>query len=507
METLKIFISYATEDQNIADVLKLAIKTAFVDNVSIVMMSDFTTGLSWKNIIQKSIDETDVMIVIATGRLKPSHSFTGAEVGAFEMSVYSRPMMARWPTLQRRMIPFAVLARLPDTVNEYEGINIDVNTLRDVRFEPASLEANLSRLSREQGESSPNALKFLLDIQDILDARDQEFHRPSIQESRERISVLTDVAARMTKDVIGLILLREKDREAPKARLIIRTKPGSAPLGRSVSIRDTSIEFIGDFSRIFGPAIRSNTRYSWPELVEKVEYDIGLQWQKALQNLISSDSGSVYVTDNSIITFDSKKLYRVFISTTIIYYDDTIEFQVYAVELLHEKDIGDPMTSLLLHAVEISLGYRFMFLEDSSKFSAKAFTVSNPAELPDRTAEMLDYLVMLLIKSEQYKLADSQNILAIIGGDAAEEVKKNYGIWNHAKDELYSCAKSVLSAEEMSEADQTKLINTVKTFRSKTQNMNSFYTTAVIERLQKILAETEDQLTILPTVEPTNAPH
>src|SRR4029077_12569956 len=124
-KAMKLFISYSSEDQQIADVLKLTLRAAFRDDINIIMMSEFATGLNWKGIIEQSISDTDVMIVIATGRLKPSHSFTGYEVGAFKQSVFAQPNMTKWPSLQRRMIPFAVLAQVPDTINEFEGINID----------------------------------------------------------------------------------------------------------------------------------------------------------------------------------------------------------------------------------------------------------------------------------------------------------------------------------------------------------------------------------------------
>ena len=186
-DALKVFISYASEDQSTADVLKLTLKAAFNENIEITMMSEFVTGLNWRGIIQKSISGTDVMIVVATGRLKPSHSFTGAEVGAFGQSIFTQPMMARWPFLQRRIIPFAVLARVPDTVNEFEGVNIDPNSLRDVRFDPTTLDDNLKRLQAEQKESQPSSLKFLLDIQDLLDSRVENNRSSSIVKSRDRI--------------------------------------------------------------------------------------------------------------------------------------------------------------------------------------------------------------------------------------------------------------------------------------------------------------------------------
>jgi hypothetical protein len=493
---MKIFISYASEDQRIADVLKLSLKAAFRDDIDITMMSEFATGLNWRGVIQQSISETDIMIVVATGRLKPSHSFTGAEVGAFGQSIYTQPKMTKWPTLPRRMIPFAVLARVPDTINEFEGINIDRTTLRDVRFDPTSLDDNLQRLQAEQQDTQPNSLKFFLDIQTLLDSRDVDSRRSSIADDRDRIAILSGFASDMTRQVISLILCREKDSQRPRAKLILRTGPGAAQLGESISIVDTTIELVGDFSKIFGPSVRANRRYNWGELVNNIDFDVSLQWQKALQKLITSREDNVYINDNSIISFDSKKLYRIFTSTVVIYYDDTVEYQVYAVEILHERDSGDPTTSLMLHAVDISLGYRFMFLENMSLFSPETFEATALADLKKRTSDMMDYLTVLLLKAEQYQLSDPQNILLILGTDSLQQIQQNYAIWNDAKTDLYTRVKAILRNDDLRSNDQLLLIKAIKEFRRLTIEMNKYYTNAVISKLQKILSEASTEFAV-----------
>ena len=53
-DTLKIFLSYASEDQSTAKSVKLALKTGFSNDIDIVMMSEFVTGQNWRKIIQKS---------------------------------------------------------------------------------------------------------------------------------------------------------------------------------------------------------------------------------------------------------------------------------------------------------------------------------------------------------------------------------------------------------------------------------------------------------------------
>lgn len=490
---MKIFISYATEDQKIADVLKLSLKAAFRDDIDITMMSEFATGLNWRGVIQQSISETDVMIVIATGRLKPSHSFTGAEVGAFGQSVFTQPKMKKWPNLQRRMIPFAVLARVPDTINEFEGINIDRTTLRDVRFDPTSLDENLKRLQDEQKDSKPNSLKFFLDIQTLLDSRCDDSRHSSITEDQDRIAILSGLASSMTSQVINLILGREKDSRRPRAKLIIRTGSGAAQLGQAISIAETTIELVGDFSKIFGPSVRANHRYNWERFTNDVELDVALQWQKALQKLINSREDNVYINDNSIVSFDSKKLYRIFTSAMVTYYDDTVEYQVYVVEVLQQRDCGDPTTSLMLHAVEVSLGYRFLFLEDMSLFSPEAFGATALTDLKVRTSDMVDHLTGLLLKAEQYQLNDPGNILLILGTESLAQIQKNYSIWNSAKSDLYARAKAILSNDNLRPDDQVSLIDTIAEFKNKTLDMNKYYTNAVTAKLQKILCQASTQ--------------
>src|SRR4029077_4426619 len=104
----------------------------------------------------------------------------------------------------------------------------------------------------------------------------------------------------MAKQVIGLILNREKSSYRPKAKLIIRTCSGGAKLGRHISITDLSIELIGDFSKIFGPCNRASTKYAWQELTTNVPFDVSLQWQKALQAVVGSQQTSEFLDDNTI---------------------------------------------------------------------------------------------------------------------------------------------------------------------------------------------------------------
>jgi TIR domain len=143
--TLNVFLSYASEDNKIAEALARTFRAAFVNAIDITMMGEFPGGLNWRRLIDESITRTDVLIAIASGRLKPSFSFTGFEIGSFSMSVRSQPKMTKFKNEDRRMIPFAVLARVPDAMNEFEGIDIDPTNLHDVRFDAKNIAEELAK--------------------------------------------------------------------------------------------------------------------------------------------------------------------------------------------------------------------------------------------------------------------------------------------------------------------------------------------------------------------------
>jgi len=166
-KNLKIFISHASEDTNIVDAIARTFRSAFVDAIEITMMSEFPAGTNWRKLIIDSVGTADLLLAVATGRLKPSHSFTGMEVGAFLASINTSPKMAKFD-LDRKLIPFAILASVPDTVNDFQGIDLGPGEIVDVRFDEDKLQEELDGLVSADLEKSHNKiLKLLLDMEGI----------------------------------------------------------------------------------------------------------------------------------------------------------------------------------------------------------------------------------------------------------------------------------------------------------------------------------------------------
>jgi hypothetical protein len=91
MPKLVIFLSYATEDQQLATTIANKLSSAFGRAVDLRYMSKFELGVNFRITIDQALDAADILLVIATGREKLSHTFTGYEVGYFRRSQQTRP--------------------------------------------------------------------------------------------------------------------------------------------------------------------------------------------------------------------------------------------------------------------------------------------------------------------------------------------------------------------------------------------------------------------------------
>ena len=118
--TLRIFISYAHEDEKIAIAVSNALQ-AKLNNVLTEVFLDKTsleTGIAFDTQIADKLATTDILIIIYTGIRKPSHGYTGWEVGFFQ-GVQRGDHGER--DIPRRIVPF-YLDNPPATASMQQGM-------------------------------------------------------------------------------------------------------------------------------------------------------------------------------------------------------------------------------------------------------------------------------------------------------------------------------------------------------------------------------------------------
>jgi hypothetical protein len=484
-DSLNVFLSYASEDEKISEALARTLRAAFVDAIEITMMSEFPSGLNWRRLVDESIAETDILIAIATGQIKPSHSFTGQEIGSFSFSTRSQPKMARFNSLDRRMIPFAVLPHMPDTMNEFEGIDIDPGNLCAVRFDAINFEENVNNLYDEDEKDAPDRMLFKLlgDIEDIINQARPTSTSAMMTKIEQRATILKGHARSLCKEIFENMRCREKSVIQPKSKLIIDVPPTWQRVSKYELVENATLRIEGPCYDAFGLSDAPGRKYKWADFASNAEDDIVFGWREALAQLISPAQRADFIDNSIILSFDRKRIFRVFTSRIALFYSNEAQFHIYVVEMLRHKDHGDPLTTLLLRALQVSLGYRFMFLEYSSEFSPTMFMATNVRDLKRRVLDLINGLNLLLQTTEEYQLNDPKTIIGVLGISASKYANEMYKSWDIERTGLYEAAKSILRKKECGIADKIEFIEVLKSFCDRTRGMNMNYTGSVLKLL------------------------
>jgi len=131
----RLFISYAKEDEKIAIAVSNAVQTALGPSAEVFIDSGLRFGLAFQDEIKKKLDETDVLVVIHSGSLKPAFAFPGMELGYFIHCMQSESIL----DFPRRIVPI-YLETPPDVLAGTEGVNIGISR--------ATLSRSLSRIMK-----------------------------------------------------------------------------------------------------------------------------------------------------------------------------------------------------------------------------------------------------------------------------------------------------------------------------------------------------------------------
>lgn len=489
-ERLHVFISYSSEDRDLAMALADELRRAF--NPAILKLTidvEFSLGANWRERLRTDLDTTDILLVVATGKQKVSHSFTGFEVGYFDGSVAHSPKMANFPTQNRIMIPVAVFTKTPETMSDIQALQI--NTPFDpIVVDPAALKnaAALSEASNALIRKSP-IFRLFKRIQSII--------AQAVQFTDEELDAFNDQLMESSVRLMNLIHRDLQNRVVlenfPERKIVVRTGPRANGPDRLDVLSDASIEFFGRFES-FGFQAPEGGSIPWSQFTANIEQeDVARCWSDTIKMLVSDAMRGDFRDNRQILTSSEKdRAFRMFVARSVIYYSGTREFHIYIVEIKY-KDYGDPVTTMLLKAIQIGLQYRFMFLEGrASEFSPNRFNVTLQQDLRAKIAEMIQQLDFLLWCSQQAGLSKPESILQILGDLPAGELDRRSAVWETAKSKLYTVARKMLTSCEASEflQDKSEFMDALQSFCDSTRVLNEDFTAKVLLALGSIVSGT-----------------
>jgi hypothetical protein len=474
--TFKLFISYASEDEKIAIAVNNAVQAAMGPSAEVFIDSGLRYGLDFQEEIKNRLDDTAVLIVIYSASLKPSHSFTGMELGYF-IGVMEHNKNTDFP---RRIVPIYV-DKPPDLLASTEGINIGIS--RSILSDsPQEYDAGL------QIDYSNDMVRFLREFQNLADKVREDQGVAKIPRSPEQQD-LPALVRKMQLAIFGHLRGTPESQLKPQKQITIRTSDQALEVTDRELPPDSTLTPIGNGNpmSVFG---LQNNPLTWEDFKRLSKSRFRESWFDAISNVVSSALQSQLDVDNSqlIVSHDEKHAYRVLLTTGTRYFDGTREFNLYFVEYMRRTDFGDRETTILFKGLELLCRFRFMFLERNSEFSSMSLRVTSPASFQEIARHMERELNLLRRDALEVGL-DKANVWSeFVDWERLQEMSQ---VWRPLEMRLRDTLSRIRDARtEEFESLREPLVKVVRELETAMRPLNSG---AICEMTEKLKVRCADQ--------------
>ena len=467
-QMLRIFISYASEDVQIAEAIAREFTHALGTHHANIHLDRWflQAGDDFKLEIEEKLDQTDYLIVVFTGQEKESHGWGGWELGYFTAVMKQRR--------HAKVVPM-YLNSPPDTIRGVQGFNIGFsNDLLDL---PPPTFKRRNRVGRKE-----QICGFVADLQKQVKALAAKANKPA-QTMKSPRACIQD----MRTAIFAALRRRVKKAIRPQKQIVFEMTDAQFKAHRPDLPPDALLRPTGDGNpmQIFGLGSSNPT---WKEFRRSIaDKPLADSWQHAITTVIdSSFPENVNVDNSQIIVADDGKSYRIILNAGISYYDRR-EFSLSFVDTLKPRDLGNEASSRLLKGLAIVCRFRFMFLEGKSDFSDEAITTTPPRDLSHRVRDLLHELNMLRHDAVQAKFEKAKDWEDFIDWNRLVALNRAYGVLD---EEMRAIAGRILRTRSprAREKLQRALASVIRKIETLTRSENAHF----IREMARQLADQAD---------------
>jgi hypothetical protein len=485
---LHIFISYASEDAVLAQAINGELKTVFSDvMIRTTLDTELKLGLDWRRRLEEALGTADILLIVATGRRKLSHSYTGFEVGFFTASKLISKEMTYFDS-ERLIIPIGVLEKSPETIADVESLNLD-GALTPFLLDEDTLKNKEQFLTKMANESAQNPLRKLFSrLKEIVQTR-YPFDDEATDKFRQRARESADRLLTTFFDEFQQRVFIEK---FPERKIIVRL-PTNAPIESLGDLPSaTTLEFTGGSFEVFKINAPPDRTITWDRFIKQMpqDPDTSTSWTDIIRSLIVTAKKDDFAENRRLLaSADRKRFFRLFVGRSVVYYSGIAELHIYVVEV-KSRDYGDPTTTMLLKAMTVGLIYRSLFLEgELSEFSPQTIRATLPRDLPRAVSELLQELDYVLWMSTDAGLSLPRNINILLKGLERGGLERRVREWEKQKAELTSSALEVLRVKDETQLAAAKEMfeNCLAAFCDATVPMNDEFLGNVLDNLTRIV--------------------
>jgi hypothetical protein len=394
MALLKIFISYATEDLRIAEAVRLRLGSAFLSAVNIISMSQFQLGINWRNEIDAALDKSDILLVIAGGHKKFSHSFTGYEVGFFRKSQQTRKyvddVIGEQKKLERLIIPIAIFADIPDPVKDIQSIGFskDDSFLFDLG-------------SGGYSDADGKFYDLLSRIDNILDDLDPAPRDTALQKQIE--DKFRDEATKFNSSLREIKSSICTDIKGPPCHFTLQLPAEFIPKEMDIDDR-VLIASSGSTAGMF-VSEQPQQAVTWSVFAKGIDKGnkpgIVQNWNDAFYDLVDNAYDSLFVDSKQVaFAYDEEKLYHLYAAELRTYMDLHRELDIYPIKVETEKLVKNSPGAQMAKALAVALTYRTLFLEKDSPYG-EDFKFCSATMRKSRIGDLLRDVRSLIVQSRE----------------------------------------------------------------------------------------------------------
>jgi hypothetical protein len=469
---LRLFISYAREDEKIAIAVANAVQIALGPSAEVFIDSGLRFGLDFKAEIKSKLDETDVLIAVSSDALKPAFGFTGLELGYFIHSM-ERDLQ---PAFRRRVVPI-YLERPPEVLAEEEGVNIGISrSTLALTFE--QYEAGL-KIDWDHA-----MVKFLREFQGLADKLREDNGEAKIPLSPEQRDLL-GLVKRMQLAIFSHLKSTPELTLKPQKQITIRTSDAALEEAAGDLPPDAQLVPVGTGNpmSIFGLPSEAMTWYDFYRQTKNAKFRDS--WIDAIASVVCSSLQSQLDVDNSqvIVSYDEKHAFRVILTTGTRYFNGTREFNLYFVESLRRGDFGDHTTTVIFKGLELLCRFRSLFLEKNSEFSSLSFRVVVIGSFRSLARSMERELNLLRRDALEVGL-DRANVWAEFVDWS--RLAKMAELWRSPEARIRATLTEIRSQDDENlEAYRLKLVTLVKEMEESLRSINAEAIAEMTEKLKK----------------------
>lgn len=469
----RLFISYAKEDEKIAIAVSNAVQTALGPSAEVFIDSGLRFGVAFQDEIKHKLDETDVLVVVYSGSLKPAFAFPGMELGYFIHVMQSE----KKPDFPRRIVPI-YLETAPDVLAGTEGVNIGISRATlSLTFE--EYEAGLN-IDYDNG-----MVKFLREFQGLVDGFREDHGLAKVPQSPEQRDLLT-LARKMQLAIFSHLKTTPEFSLKPQKQITIRTSDAALESVERELPPDAVLVPVGTGNpmSIFGLPSVETTWAEFQDLTKNSKFRDS--WIDAITSVVTSSIQSQLEVDNSqiIVSYDANHTFRVILTAGTKYFNGVRELSLVFVEYLKRGDFGDPETTVIFKGLELLFRFRSLFLERNSDFSSMSLKIAPIAAIKD-TSRNLQRELNLLKRDALEAGLDKANVWA--GFVDWPRLSKLSDVWRPLESRIREVLPQIRSAEpEALERSRDVLVTVIQELETTMRPLNTEVICEMADKLKSL---------------------